>query len=69
MLNWSVQPLFLFSLSFLAVRADGEVNNTQAAAAKQIRAWQDQYNNYIFEALANRISGCTYDKLQYRREW
>ncbi|KAI4221139.1 MAG: hypothetical protein LQ349_007919 [Xanthoria aureola] len=69
MLNWSVQPLFLFSLSFLAVRADGEVNNTQAAAAKQIRAWQDQYNNYIFEALANRTSGCTYDKLQYRREW
>ncbi|KAI4223670.1 MAG: hypothetical protein L6R40_008491 [Gallowayella cf. fulva] len=41
----------------------------QAVASKQIKAWQKQYHEYIFKTLENRTSGCTKDKLQYRREW
>lgn len=59
-----IRILFLVSLSLTAVQAYSSQNDTQAAAS-----WQDQYNTYIFETLANRTSGCTYNKLQYRREW
>lgn len=41
----------------------------QAAAYKQAQDWQKQYNEYIFKELEGRTSGCTKDKLQYRREW
>ncbi|KAL8809453.1 MAG: hypothetical protein Q9200_003400 [Gallowayella weberi] len=41
----------------------------QAAASKQIKVWQEEYNRYIFKALENRTTGCTKEKLQYRREW
>ena len=44
-------------------------DRTQAAAYKQAQDWQRQYNEYIFKQLEGRTSGCTKDKLQYRREW
>ena len=44
-------------------------DRTQAAAYKQAQDWQKQYNEYIFKELEGRTSGCTKEKLQYRREW
>lgn len=44
-------------------------NGPEAAAAKKVKDWQRQYNEYILKKLESRTSGCTKDKLQYRREW
>ena len=44
-------------------------NHSQAVAVRQIKSWQHQYNRYILKTLKHRTSGCTLDKLQYRREW
>ncbi|KAL8992382.1 MAG: hypothetical protein Q9169_007140 [Polycauliona sp. 2 TL-2023] len=69
MFNLLARLICLLSLSAVAVRAQGSGNQTEAAASKRIQQLQQQYNDYIFETLANRTTGCTYDKLQYRREW
>lgn len=44
-------------------------NGPEAAAAKKVKDWQRQYNDYIFKKLEGRTSGCTKDKLSYRHEW
>lgn len=63
-----VHFLYLFFVHVLGTCAQ-VTGDPQAAASKQIKDWQNQYNQYIFKTLANRTSGCTTDKLQIRREW
>lgn len=61
--------LCLLFIYFTSIHAHPYSNGSQAAASKQIKEWQHQYNRYIFETLKHRTSGCTFDKLQFRREW
>ena len=61
--------LYLLFIYIDSIHAHQYANGSQAAASKQIKEWQHQYNKYIFETLQHRTSGCTFDKLQFRREW
>lgn len=65
----SLTPLLCLFLAYVAGTYAHVTGDPQAAASKQIKDWQNQYNQYIFKTLANRTSGCTTDKLQFRREW
>ena len=68
-MTYFTRLLFLFSLCLLSTSADLYSNVSQAAASRQVGEWQHQYNKYISKELKHRTSGCTLDKLQYRREW
>ena len=61
--------IFLMFTCFDFTHSISYSNDSQAAASRQIDKWQHQYNKYIFKSLKHRTSGCTLDKLQYRREW
>ena len=45
------------------------LSGPEAAAAKKVKDWQGQYNDYILKKLEGRTTGCTKDKLQERQEW
>ena len=68
-MKWFINILCLLFIHSTSVHAHMYLNGSQAAATRQIREWQHQYNQYIFETLQLRTSGCTFDKLQFRREW
>lgn len=44
-------------------------DDLQRRATRQIGSWQLEYNEYTDGVLHNRQSGCTPDKLRYRKEW
>ncbi|KAI4088879.1 MAG: hypothetical protein LQ344_005765 [Seirophora lacunosa] len=64
-----IRLICLLCICALVVHGHPHTNDTQVAASKQIKKWQHQYNKYIFKTLAKRSSGCTIEKLQFRREW
>ena len=51
------------------VQAAPAQNSSQAAASRQIDAWQKKYNEYIKATVRSRKGGCTKDNIVYRQEW
>ena len=42
---------------------------SEISASLQIAKWQLEYNVNVLKSLAGKKTGCTIDKLSYRREW
>ena len=51
------------------VEAAPTAPDPQQAASRQIEKWQRQYNEQILKTVKERKSGCTAEKLIYRKEW
>ena len=64
-----IKSVLITSICLVIVCAQAHSNDSQAAASQKIKDWQYQYNRYVFDTLKHRESGCTFEKLQYRREW